>query len=366
MAAPWKKMSAEELRLAQMWYNDDEKAPSEIAALLHRDQSTITRHLVKELPVKKQGRPQALTEEQVEKLKTKLEAMIKKADKKYEVSALMLKKAARCKASVRVTQNALRKRGIYFRPFREKPALTPQDVRARWDFAKKYKGKSSTWWNSYVHMHIDVKTFRVYLNGKARDHAAQEGARGAYREKGQGLGAPYVKPSGKLKYNTGARGVKVLAGVGNGRVLVWEYIDGRNWNGGVAAEMYSGPVAAALRRAYPQKRQWRVLEDNDPTGFKSRKGIVAKEEANIEVFEIPKRSPCLNVCDFSLWAEVSRRMRAQERSWPANKKETRKGYLSRLRRTALRLPADFVVKSIGDMKKRCELLDEKRGGDIEG
>ena len=41
-------------------------------------------------------------------------------------------------------------------------------------------------------------------------------------------------------------------------------------------------------------------------------------------------------------------------------------YLSRLRRIALRLPADFVVNSIGDMKKRCVLLDEKRGGDIEG
>ena len=94
--------------------------------------------------------------------------------------------------------------------------------------------------------------------------------------------APYVKPSGKLKYNTGARGVKVLAGVGNGRVLLWEYIDGRNWNGEVAAEMYSGPVVAALRRAYPQKRQWRVLEDNDPTGFKSRKGIVAKEDVSVE------------------------------------------------------------------------------------
>ena len=184
----------------------------------------------------------------------------------------MLKKAARIKASVKVIREALHKRGVYFRPFREKPVLAPEDVKARRQFAEDYHAKTAAWWNNYVHVHIDVKQFRVYLNGKARDHAAQEGSRGAYRERGQGLETPYLKPPGKLKYNTGARGVKVLAGVGDGRVLLWEYIDGRNWNGEVAAEMYTGKLLSALKRAYPAKRAWRVLEDNDPTGFKAKKG----------------------------------------------------------------------------------------------
>ena len=214
-------------------------------------------------------------------------------------------------------------------------------------------------------MHIDVKSFRVYLNGKARARAAQEGARGAYRGPGQGLEPQYLKPPGKLQYNTGARGVKVLAGVGNGRVLLWEYIDGRNWNGEVAREMYSGPMLAALRRAYPAKRTFRVLEDNDPAGFKSKKGEAAKKEAKIEVFDIPKRSPQLNICDYALWAEINRRMRGQEKEWPEGKKETRKAYLARLRRTALRLPSTFVTKSIGDMKRRCELLEKAGGSHIE-
>ena len=78
----------------------------------------------------------------------------------------------------------------------------------------------------------------------------------------------------------------VLAGVGHGRVLVWEAIDGRNWNGDVAAEMYMGPIKAALRRAAPGKRKWRVLEDNDPSGFKCRKGVNAKATAGIESFDI--------------------------------------------------------------------------------
>ena len=83
----------------------------------------------------------------------------------------------------------------------------------------------------------------------------------------------------------------VLAGVGHGRVLVWEVIDGRNWNGDVAAEMYTGPIKAALKRAAPRKRKWRILEDNDPSGFKCKKGLAAKTAANIESFDIPRRSP---------------------------------------------------------------------------
>ena len=41
----WKKMSKEEIRLMTMWYKEDDKAPSEIAALLHRSKSSVTRHL---------------------------------------------------------------------------------------------------------------------------------------------------------------------------------------------------------------------------------------------------------------------------------------------------------------------------------
>ena len=41
----WKKMSKEEIRLMTMWYKKDDKAPSEIAALLHRSKSSVTSHL---------------------------------------------------------------------------------------------------------------------------------------------------------------------------------------------------------------------------------------------------------------------------------------------------------------------------------
>ena len=189
--------------------------------------------------------------------------------------------------------------------------------------------------------------------------------RGAYRTPGQGLEPAYLKQGKKYKYNTGARGVMVLAGVGHGKVLVWELIDGRNWNGDVAAEMYAGPIKAALQRACPSKRKFRVLEDNDPAGFKCRKGFAAKVAARLESFDIPRRSPSLNVCDYALWSEVNRRMRAAEGKWPAGRTETRDRYLARLWRTALGLPASFVESSIADMHRRCRLLAAAGGQHFE-
>ena len=90
------------------------------------------------------------------------------------------------------------------------------------------------------------------------------------------------------------------------RVGVWNGVWGEtDWHGGVAAAMYKGPVSKALHKAYPSKRSFRVLEDNDPSGFKSSKGVKAKEEVKIAAFDIPKRSPDLNVCDYALWKEVN-------------------------------------------------------------
>ena len=60
--AGWKKLSAEEQRLASKWYWEQGKPPSEIASLLDRDKSTLTRFLVKQVSRKKQGRPPVLSD----------------------------------------------------------------------------------------------------------------------------------------------------------------------------------------------------------------------------------------------------------------------------------------------------------------
>ena len=108
-----------------------------------------------------------------------------------------------------------------------------------------------------------------------------------------------------------------------------------------------------------------VLEDNDPTGFKSAKGINAKKRCKIVPFAIPPRSPDLSVCDYALWAPINRSMRLQERKWPLSKRETRKEYIARLHKTAKALPKSFIDRAIGDMARRCERCYQAKGGHFE-
>ena len=77
------------------------------------------------------------------------------------------------------------------------------------------------------------------------------------------------------------------------------------------------------------------------------------------------RSPGLNVCDYTLWHEINRRMRKTEARWPKDRLETRVQYLARLRRTAMRLPPSFIDRSIGDLRWRCARLYDARGGHFE-
>ena len=146
--------------------------------------------------------------------------------------------------------------------------------------------------------------------------------------------------------------------------MMWSNIEG-SWNGAKAAAMYKGPLVRALRKSYPKRTQFTVLEDNDPTGLKSKLAAHAKKTAGLAVFRIPPRSPDLNVCDYALWKEVNKRMRRQERSWSTKKTETREAYIQRLQRTAKSLPKKFIHQSIGDMQRRCQRLYAKRGGSFE-
>ena len=123
----WTKMTDVELGLAKKWYVDG-TTTAEIAERLGRNQSTITRLLVKRVARKKQGRRAILTSAAVDKLEAKLEAMIEKANGRYEVTVAALRRSARAKASCRTILDALHGRGIYFRRLREKPVLTEEDI----------------------------------------------------------------------------------------------------------------------------------------------------------------------------------------------------------------------------------------------
>ena len=157
----------------------------------------------------------------------------------------------------------------------------------------------------------------------------------------------------------------VLAGVGNGKVLVWEYIEGR-WDSSEAVRLYKGAILTALQQEYPHRRRFTILEDIDPICFKSKAAVQANEDSSRDVFEIPERSPQLNMLDYYLWSAVNKRMRATERNGLVDKKEKRPAFLHRLRRTAKSIPREDVLEAQRSMQVRCERLVDAEGGQIEG
>ena len=227
-------MSSEEQRLAKKWYWEENKTSREIADLFDRAKSTLTRLLVNQVDRKKQGRPRALSEADIDFLERRLHQGIVKSMGKYHVAAAMVKRSARSKATVKAIQIAFRKRRIFFRKMREKPLLTVDDVKARYAWAKKYRHKTRAWWLRAFDAAIDGKLFKVYLNGKERLRAARHATYGAYRKLEKGLHPAYVKPKASLHHNTGAKGCLLQAALGKGRVMLWHEIDGP-WSGRAAA-----------------------------------------------------------------------------------------------------------------------------------
>ena len=66
--------------------------------------------------------------------------------------------------------------------------------------------------------------------------------------------------------------------------------------------------------------------------------------------------------DYFIWAEVEKRLRKQEWSWPSNRRETRVQFVRRLARVARALPEELVNKAIGDMARRVEKLYVAKAG----
>ena len=91
----------------------------------------------------------------------------------------------------------------------------------------------------------------------------------------------YLKSKAGLNYNTGARSLLILAGAGNGHMLMWHQVPNSRWNGNAATTMYQTSLLAALKVAYPGRNCFQILEDNEPTGFKSknpRKALLPREQ----------------------------------------------------------------------------------------
>lgn len=339
-----------------------------IAGLLRRSTDTVSKHVFKKLSRKTKtvpkGRPRKISPSLFSKMLKEYEKLLKKSVPK-EVTVAMLKEHMGLEdISEKTISRAFWDHDIHFKPLYEKPDLSPADMAERKDWCEEHSFRSPTQWNNYVHAVIDNKVFPVFVNHKFRAYAAKRSVRGAYRGRRRKTTVGHVKPKKSLKENTGQKSVMVTCAIGNGKVLMWHVVAGR-WNANAAADMYAGPLRRCLEKEYPNVRgNWRVLEDNDPTGYKSKKGDQAKSDNHITAFSLPKRSPDLNPLDFSFWAAVNAKMRVQERKFPKSKTETRAAYINRLRRTAKAMPSDYINKIIGAIAGRCQQIANAKGGHI--
>ena len=301
-----------------------------------------------------------MTKAKLDHICSVLDKMVDEAGGNYEVTLPMLLRRARVKASERTVANGIHSRGYRFRNLRSKPILTPEDIEERYAWAKKYRSKPAAWWLRTVHVHLDNHVFKRAATGHGRKLLAKRAVRGAYRKKSRSLRPSVVKPNSKLKAGF-PKGILKAGGVGGGKVLVWETVDG-TWCGARAAKFYADTVLPAVKERYGAKRRYCILEDNDPSGNRSAVAMRAKTSCKLDVLCLPKRSPELNVLDYAVWTEVERRLRAQEKRFPDGKCETRAEFERRVDRVAKALPSTFINKSIMDMKRRCERLYAAEGG----
>ena len=68
--------------------------------------------------------------------------------------------------------------------------------------------------------------------------------------------------------------------------------------------------------------------------------------------DLPRRSPDLNVLDYSLWHAINERMREEENQFPTNRQETKEQHSERLRATSLGLPRAGVEGAVRNMHDR--------------
>jgi len=148
------------------------------------------------------------------------------------------------------------------------------------------------------------------------------------------------------------------------KVLTCYAVQG-SWCGAQAEEMYIKHLAPALRKSYPSAKEFLIVEDNDPTGYKSGLGESAKLDTKISRLPFPKHSPDLMPLDYGFWTEVNKRLRAQERNFAKSYCETRKHFVARVRRTIIRMPEEFLRKLIGAMQRRSMLVKDAKGKHFE-
>ena len=312
--------------------------------------------------IESRGRKRVLSAANLRAVDKTRKRLIAKANGEHEVHWDDIIRAARVPMVDRTTAaKCLKAVGydIAWRSPRTQPTRTEIDEEQRARICDKLRKQPVTFWTDTIDAYIDCKAWPIPRSVKGRTFLNRLKVRGHLRTKGEGLNKGFTKPDKRKHHMNVGPNARLFAAIVGNRIRVWHYLAGA-WTGDTAAGVYRGVLAPALRRHRGEKRRYTILEDNDPTGFKSSIAIQAKKELKIHPINFPTYSPDLNPCDFSMWQEVEDQMAAQK----IPRGETVDGFKARLRRTALAIPAHVIKKMLADMKLRTGSVFERKGGHI--
>lgn len=169
---------------------------------------------------------------------------------------------------------------------------------------------------------IDNKKFEVATNDESRLWQAKSKVRHQIRTRAEGLLTNYTKPNVKRNRRNLGGSVNVCAGISKNRIVLWKYLTGR-WNGEAAANIFAVDIKKVFKRNCPDKARPTILEDNDPTGYKSGVAVATKRRLKYNVLSLPRYSPDLNPLDYCIWTDIERRAM---KGGPKNGKESVEDY----------------------------------------
>ena len=312
--------------------------------------------------VETRGRKPLYSRAKVMAMNRKRVEMIKKTQNSKQITWGDLQRAARApKGHATTVARAFQREGldVRLRPIREKPQRAPEHEKERMDLCGKMRRYPRAYFSEKVDLIIDNKRFDTPTTPAARLHLQKQKMRSQLRTPAEGLQPGFTKPNAKRHRMNCGGVVDILAGISGDRVVLWEEVKGR-WNAEKATAMYRGPIVKFLRKKNPTKESFLLVEDNDPTGYKSRAAIAAKKELGIRAMKWPRYSPDLMPLDFSLWANISKRMDA---SAPSGR-ETADDFKKRLRRVALSTPRASVADMVGKIRGKATEIWAAKGKDI--
>ena len=211
----------------------------------------------------------------------KRDELIVKADGSREITwEEVIRKARVPKGDVSTASKRMKEAfGIKRRTPRLKPSRSDMDEAERMRICNRLRKLPERHWTKSICLVMDNKKWPFPRSVRGKKFIRQSRVRGHLRKRSEGLKKGYTKPD-KRKHKGNIGGVNVCAGIINGKVRVWHYIDGP-WSGSQAEAIYRNVIGPALKRNHGAKRRFTILEDNDPTGYKSNVAKAAKAELGI-------------------------------------------------------------------------------------